>query len=198
MSFDLSFLLIFQYFQLLHRNFLDRYFSKVSYQFGNIVDDSYIFYNLGFHLFRFHLNQFISALQILKLSRIFKKVIFFRSEQFELFSKIFLDLSFVEAMLKATSSVDLLNEYKRYGNFIISNVIMDSFNNFFPMSDNKTTRGRFLVRLDTGKLLRTSYILITLDLRKCEFVCVCVHVCVCACVCVCMCVCVCAFENKAT
>jgi hypothetical protein len=33
-----------------------------------------------------------------------------------------LDLSFVEAMLKATSSVDLLNDYKRYGEQIIGMV----------------------------------------------------------------------------
>ena len=45
-----------------------------------------------------------------------------RSEQFELFPEIFLNLSFVESMMKATSSVDLLNDYKRYGPFIIAGV----------------------------------------------------------------------------
>ena len=61
-----------------------------------IKDDSYIFYNIGYHLFK--------------------------SEQVDLFPKIYLDLNFVESMLKATSSVDLLNDYKRYGEQIIGRV----------------------------------------------------------------------------
>lgn len=77
----------------MHQHFLEQYFKKANYQYGNIEDDSYIFYNFGYHLFK--------------------------SEQFDLFPKIYLDLSFVEAMLKATSSVDLLNDYKRYGDQII-------------------------------------------------------------------------------
>ena len=82
--------------QELHKHFLDQYFKKVKKQYGLIKDDSYIFYNLGYHLFK--------------------------SEQFELFAEIYLDLHFVEAMLKATSSVDLLNDYKRYGDHIIGEV----------------------------------------------------------------------------
>ena len=80
----------------LHRHFLNQYFKKVNNQYGLIKDDSYIFYNLGYHLFK--------------------------SEQFELFPRIYLDLHFVEAMLIATSSVDLLNDYKRYGDHIIGKV----------------------------------------------------------------------------
>ena len=60
--------------QELHKHFLDQYFKKVKKQYGLIKDDSYIFYNLGYHLFK--------------------------SEQFELFAEIYLDLHFVEAMLK--------------------------------------------------------------------------------------------------
>ena len=75
---------------------LDQYFKKANNKYGDIKDDSYIFYNFGYHLFK--------------------------SEQFHLFSKIYLDLGFVEAMLKATSSVDLLNDYKRYGEHIIGPV----------------------------------------------------------------------------
>ena len=80
----------------LHRHFLDQYFKKVNYIYGDIKDDSYIFYNIGYHLFK--------------------------SEQVDLFAKIYLDLNFVESMLKATSSVDLLNDYKRYGEQIIGQV----------------------------------------------------------------------------
>jgi chaperonin cofactor prefoldin len=80
----------------LHRHFLNQYFIKANHDFGKIEDDSYIYYNFGYHLIK--------------------------SEQFDLFSKVYLDLSFVEAMLKATSSVDLLNDYKRYGEQIIGMV----------------------------------------------------------------------------
>ncbi len=83
--------------QELHKHFLEQYFKQANFKYGNIVDDSYIFYNFGYHLFK--------------------------SEQADLFPKIYLDLSFVEAMLKATSSVDLLNDYKRYGEQIIGPVI---------------------------------------------------------------------------
>ena len=85
----------------LHRHFLAQYFKKAKNQCGEIEDDSYIFYNFGYHLFK--------------------------SEQFDLFPKIYLDLHFVEAMLKATSSVDLLNDYKRYGEQIIGEVISFCF-----------------------------------------------------------------------
>ena len=80
----------------LHTHFLDQYFKKARFQYGNIQDDSYIFYNLGYHLFK--------------------------SEQYHLFPQVYLDLHFVEAMLRATSSVDLLNDYKRYGDHIIGTV----------------------------------------------------------------------------
>ena len=80
----------------LHTHFLDQYFKKARFQYGNIQDDSYVFYNLGYHLFK--------------------------SEQYHLFPQVYLDLHFVEAMLRATSSVDLLNDYKRYGDHIIGTV----------------------------------------------------------------------------
>lgn len=72
----------------MHRNFLEQYFRRANFNYGDIVDDTYIFSNLGYHLYK--------------------------SEQFHLFPKIFLDLSFVEAVLKANGPVDLLNDYKKY------------------------------------------------------------------------------------
>lgn len=84
----------------LHAKFLDKYFQKAKGYYGHIEDDSYIFYNFGYHLFK--------------------------SEQFHLFPVIYLDLAFVEAMLKATSSVDLLNDYRRYGDQIIGQVCKKS------------------------------------------------------------------------
>ena len=79
----------------LHKHFLDQYFRKVNFQYGRLEDDSYIFSNLGYHLIK--------------------------SGQFDLFPKIYLDLSFVEAVLKSSSytSVDLLNDYKRYEEYLI-------------------------------------------------------------------------------
>ena len=79
----------------LHKQLLDQYFRKVNFQYGKLEDDSYIFSNIGYHLIK--------------------------SGQFELFPTIYLNLSFVEAILKSSScsSVDLLNDYKRYEEYII-------------------------------------------------------------------------------
>ena len=79
----------------MHKNFLDQYFRKVNFKYGRLEDDSYIFSNIGYHLIK--------------------------SGQLDLFPKIYLDLSFVEALLKSSSctSVDLLNDYKRYEEYLI-------------------------------------------------------------------------------
>ena len=79
----------------LHKALLDQYFRKVNFKYGNLEDDSYIFSNLGYHLIK--------------------------SGQLQLFPAIYLNLSFVEAILKSSScsSVDLLNDYKRYEEYII-------------------------------------------------------------------------------
>ena len=79
----------------LHKKLLHQYFSKVNFQYGKLEDDSYIFSNLGYHLIK--------------------------SGQLELFPTIYLNLSFVEAILKSSScsSVDLLNDFKRYEEYII-------------------------------------------------------------------------------
>ena len=79
----------------LHKKLLNQYFRKVNFQYGKLEDDSYIFSNLGYHLIK--------------------------SGQLELFPAIYLNLSFVEAILRSSlcSSVDLLNDYKRYEEYII-------------------------------------------------------------------------------
>ena len=96
-------------FQELHRRFLEQYFQKCNYNYGAIPDDSYVFYNFGYHLFK--------------------------SEQFELFPQIYLDLSFVEAMLKANGPVDLLNDYRKYEEHIMGPVgnafFLEIFKTFF-------------------------------------------------------------------
>ncbi len=52
-----------------------------------------------------------------------KSGFFFRSsvqsEQFHLFPTIYLNLGFVESMLKASGPVDLLNDYKKYEQHIM-------------------------------------------------------------------------------
>ena len=40
----------------------------------------------------------------------------------QLFQDIYLDLGFVEAMLKTCGPVDLLNDYKKYGDLIMGKV----------------------------------------------------------------------------
>ena len=67
----------------LHERFLDQYFRKCNYQYGEIQDDSYIFLNFGYHLYK--------------------------SGQFDKFPEIYLDLSFVESMLKVADFIPGLN-----------------------------------------------------------------------------------------
>ena len=75
---------------------MDQYFARCKHDYGAIEDDTYIFPNLGYHLFK--------------------------SEQMHLFSDIYLDLGFVEAVLKTCGPVDLLNDYKKYGDQIMGKV----------------------------------------------------------------------------
>ena len=80
----------------MHTAFLDRYVAKAGGDYGSIRDDSYIFFNFGYHLYK--------------------------SGQFHLFPKIYLELSFVGAMLKANGPVDLLNDYKKFEEQIMGEV----------------------------------------------------------------------------
>ena len=75
-----------------------KYLDKCQQNYGDMEDDSYLFSNLGHHLLK--------------------------SGRTELFPDIFLDLKYVEACLNSTSytSVDLLNDYSRYGEHIMGKV----------------------------------------------------------------------------
>ncbi len=77
----------------LHQHFLEQYFRRANYDYGAIEDDSYIHNNFGYHLYK--------------------------SEQFSFFPEIYLNLGFVESMLKASGPVDLLNDYKKYEEHIM-------------------------------------------------------------------------------
>ena len=80
--------------QKFHEDLLNKYFEKCYGDYGDIEDDSYVFNNLGHHLVK--------------------------SGKTHLFPEIYLDLKYVEACLNSTSysSVDLLNDYTRYGEYI--------------------------------------------------------------------------------
>jgi len=76
----------------LHRSLVEQYLNSVNYQYGNLPNDNYIFLYLGYHLTMAGMES--------------------------LFPDIYLDLGYVEAMLKAVGPVDLLNDYRKYGHII--------------------------------------------------------------------------------
>ena len=77
----------------LHEDFVNEYFRKVNYRYENIKNDGYIFSHLGYHLTMAGLTP--------------------------LFPKIYLNLGYVEANLKATGPVDILSDYRKYRQFIM-------------------------------------------------------------------------------
>ncbi len=40
------------FFQMLHQHFLEQYFRRAQFNYGNIEDDSYIHNNFGYHLYK--------------------------------------------------------------------------------------------------------------------------------------------------
>ena len=87
--------------QSLHNDLLQKYLERANFDYGQIEDDSYIFGNMGHHLAQ--------------------------SGRFDLFPEIFLSLQYVEACLKSSSysSVDLLQDFSRYGDYIEGKVSLN-------------------------------------------------------------------------
>ncbi len=56
----------------------------------------------------------------------------YKSGQFHLFPRIYLDLGFIEAVLKANGPVDLLNDFKKYEDQIMgeSKEFMEELNDY--------------------------------------------------------------------
>ena len=99
----------------MHRHFLEQYFRRARYDYGAIEDDSYIHNNFGYHLYKVMMKELLCwMLPLYAFTRTLSQ-----SEQFNLFPSVYLNLSFVESMLKASGPVDLLNDYKKYERHIM-------------------------------------------------------------------------------
>jgi len=79
-----------------HRKLIDAYMRKCNSDFGALPNDNYIFWFLGYHLYK--------------------------AEYTEMFPKAYLNLHFISAKLRATGPSDLLNDYRKYGDYISGNV----------------------------------------------------------------------------
>lgn len=83
-----------------HRKLVDSYFVKCKEDFGLLPDDNYIFWFLGYHLYK--------------------------AEYVEFFPRIYLNLSFISSKLRATGPSDLLNDFRKYRDYISLNVSLKS------------------------------------------------------------------------
>lgn len=79
-----------------HRKLVDSYFKECNDNFGSLPDDNYIFWFLGYHLYK--------------------------AEYTELFPRIYFDLPFLSAKLRSTGPSDLLNDFRKYRDFICGTV----------------------------------------------------------------------------
>lgn len=75
-----------------HRKLIDSYFAECNHYFGALPDDNYILWFLGYHLYK--------------------------AEYTELFPQIYLNLPFISAKLRATGPSDLLNDFRKYKDYI--------------------------------------------------------------------------------
>lgn len=80
----------------LHRKLIMRYSDVCGGNFSQLLHDNYIFYYLGYHLTK--------------------------AEMYDLFSKIYLDLEFVEAKVRSVGSADLLADFRKYREYITNKV----------------------------------------------------------------------------
>ena len=78
--------------RLVHRKLIDAYIDKCQNNFGALPNDNYIFWFLGYHLYK--------------------------AEYTQLFQQIYLNLQFVSAKLRATGPSDLLNDFRKYEDYI--------------------------------------------------------------------------------
>ena len=79
-----------------HRKLINSYFAECKNNYGALPDDNYIFWFLGYHLYK--------------------------AEYTELFPRVYLNLSFISAKLRATGPSDLLNDFRKYKDYISETV----------------------------------------------------------------------------
>jgi hypothetical protein len=78
--------------QAMHRALVEKYFARVAFRYGDLRDDGYILTHLGYHLLKADLTT--------------------------AFPVVYLDLNYVEVVLKACGTACLLNDYRKYGHLI--------------------------------------------------------------------------------
>ena len=81
--------------QTMHRALVEKYFGRVAYRYGDLKDDGYILTHLGYHLLKAGLTAS--------------------------FPEVYLDLNYVEVVLKACGTACLLYDYRKYGHLIAGN-----------------------------------------------------------------------------
>ena len=90
-----------------HRKLIDSYFAECKDNFGALPDDNYIFWFLGYHLYK--------------------------AEYTEFFPRVNLNLSFVSAKLRATGPSDLLNDFRKYKDYI-SEIVSENWHLHFDFA----------------------------------------------------------------
>ena len=81
-----------EYQKLAHRKLIDAYLNNCQMDYGALPNDNYIFWFLGYHLYK--------------------------AEYTHLFPEIYLNLDFISAKLRATGPSDLLNDFRKYEDYI--------------------------------------------------------------------------------
>ena len=82
--------------RLAHRKLIDAYLNNCQMNFGALPSDNYIFWFLSYHLYK--------------------------AEYTHLFPMIYLNLDFISAKLRATGPSDLLNDFRKYEDYIKDSV----------------------------------------------------------------------------
>jgi len=85
-----------QFTQDSHKIFVERYLNSCNQEFNKLPDDGYIYFYLGYHLYKAKMNH--------------------------MFPKVYLDLLFIGEKLRITGTADLLHDISKYFDFIAGDV----------------------------------------------------------------------------
>lgn len=85
-----------------HRKLVNAYFERCKHDYSAIPNDNYIYWFLGYHLYK--------------------------AECFDIFPHIYLNLPFISAKIRATGPSDLLNDFRKYHDYIVGKVHNFLFN----------------------------------------------------------------------
>ena len=85
-----------EYQKLAHRKLVNAYLNNCQKNYGALPNDNYIFWFLSYHIYK--------------------------AEYTHLFQEIYLNLDFISAKLRATGPSDLLNDFRKYEDYIKGSV----------------------------------------------------------------------------